>query len=237
MRQGLLIILILSVTEPLDGFCYPGEKAEECLQRLRGGTDDNNEETKEDSRIELRVRGEESYKEFCRVNGSSSYQGACEYPNKCRLSSYAYSPTCGLGGLVCCKGSKSKQRTKVPTTKLPRTTRRPYVLPQRQDETSLKRYENEVCGVSGARATIFNGTKVDKGEFPFMASFVYRNGISFCGGVLITRRHILTAAHCFDHEDWKMRGVDVRIGQSDLDDNESPNTNANILNVKVRQSL
>ena len=42
---------------------------------------------------------------------------------------------------------------------------------------------------------VVNGWPADKGEWPWIAALM-NNGRQFCGGSLITDRHILTAAHC-----------------------------------------
>ena len=42
---------------------------------------------------------------------------------------------------------------------------------------------------------ILNGKVTRKNKYPFMAALMNR-GQFFCGGSLITNRHVLTAAHC-----------------------------------------
>ena len=42
---------------------------------------------------------------------------------------------------------------------------------------------------------VVNGWPADQGEWPWIAALL-NNGRQFCGGSLITDRHILTAAHC-----------------------------------------
>lgn len=45
---------------------------------------------------------------------------------------------------------------------------------------------------------VVNGWPADEGEWPWIAALL-NNGRQFCGGSLITDRHILTAAHCVAH--------------------------------------
>ena len=42
---------------------------------------------------------------------------------------------------------------------------------------------------------VVNGWPADKYEWPWIAALL-NNGRQFCGGSLITQKHILTAAHC-----------------------------------------
>lgn len=45
---------------------------------------------------------------------------------------------------------------------------------------------------------IVGGKPADKGEWPWMAALLREGEDQFCGGVLITDQHVLTAAHCVD---------------------------------------
>ncbi|EEC13743.1 serine protease, putative [Ixodes scapularis] len=43
---------------------------------------------------------------------------------------------------------------------------------------------------------VYNGRDAQPGEFPWMVKILMPTG--YCGGAIITKTHVLTAAHCFD---------------------------------------
>jgi secreted trypsin-like serine protease len=50
---------------------------------------------------------------------------------------------------------------------------------------------------SSRKKRIVGGDSVQEGEWPWMAALI-ADGSVFCGGVLITNRHVLTVASCLD---------------------------------------
>lgn len=55
------------------------------------------------------------------------------------------------------------------------------------------------CGALSKQLTrIVGGQPADKGEWPWMAALLRDSDDQYCGGVLVTDQHILSAAHCVD---------------------------------------
>lgn len=53
------------------------------------------------------------------------------------------------------------------------------------------------CGTATRmKIRIAGGQPADPKEWPWMAALLRQGAIQYCGGVLITDRHVLTAAHC-----------------------------------------
>lgn len=70
------------------------------------------------------------------------------------------------------------------------------------------------CGVATKQfPKIAGGRPADPGEYPWMAALITKNAINgaFCGGVLITDRHVLSAAHCSNRI--KIQELYVRLGE------------------------
>ncbi|KAG7211723.1 hypothetical protein KM043_010969 [Ampulex compressa] len=68
-----------------------------------------------------------------------------------------------------------------------------------------------VCGV-GRKTRIVGGNVTSVYEYPWLVSMT-RRGTFYCAGSLITRRHILTAAHCL--EGFEMRTIKLVLADQD----------------------
>ncbi|PSN57575.1 Suppressor of tumorigenicity 14 protein [Blattella germanica] len=84
------------------------------------------------------------------------------------------------------------------------------------EDTTTENYENEdcncVCGVPNRKQRIVGGHVTKVNEFPWMVALIKR-GKFYCAGSLITRRHVLTAAHCADG--FNVKDIRAVLGEHD----------------------
>ncbi|CAL4137384.1 unnamed protein product, partial [Meganyctiphanes norvegica] len=93
-----------------------------------------------------------------------------------------------------------------------RTGSRPKTDPNRPVRT---------CGVpfKGPDRLVVGGQNADPYEYPWIAALLTRHDRQhFCGGALITDRHVVTAAHCFDRK--STTNIIVRLGEYNIDRNQ-----------------
>jgi len=62
---------------------------------------------------------------------------------------------------------------------------------------------------------IVGGQKTDPQEWPWMAALLRDGSDQYCGGVLITNAHVLTAAHCV--KPFSKESITVRLGEYTFD--------------------
>ncbi|XP_069703752.1 trypsin-1-like [Periplaneta americana] len=72
-----------------------------------------------------------------------------------------------------------------------------------------------VCGSSSSsQGAIVGGVESRQHEFPWLVA-IFNGGSFDCGGTLITKKHVLTAAHCIDGR--KVEDTKIQLGEHNLD--------------------
>ena len=92
-------------------------------------------------------------------------------------------------------------------------TRRGDYQPKEKDNT---------CGLFLGTGYIVGGEITTRGELPFIAALGYRVGGTMkykCGGTLINRRYVITAAHCHHLTNRRKQIAQVVLGEYDLSKN------------------
>ncbi|CAL8289206.1 unnamed protein product [Boreogadus saida] len=94
------------------------------------------------------------------------------------------------------------------------------------------RAQLDVCGMAPLNNRIVGGEDAAAGTWPWQVS-LHRRGSHFCGGSLINRQWVLTAAHCFQGAGDSTTGLVVYLGretQQSLNPNEVSRAVARIVN-------
>ena len=73
----------------------------------------------------------------------------------------------------------------------------------------------KICGEDEDVTRIVNGVEAGLHEYPWQAALVHAGGHTpFCGGSIISNKHILTAAHCTNIK--LISNIEVLVGEHDL---------------------
>lgn len=150
--------------------------------------------------------------------------------NNPRAVQYVRNSHCGVEGRlpkVCCPQYTLDQQATTTTTSRPGSNRNK--LPAFNKLPSAARNE---CGVNAFDSSkrIVGGTPSERGQWPWMTAvgFKLRNRRAsnkpdwMCGGALITRRYVLTAAHCVSRQTTReYEPYIVHLGSIDLNDTSS----------------
>lgn len=201
-------MVILACLGPalLTAFCFPGEPLDMCIKKRTASTTT----TSVTNKAELR-RGNVTCLGI--KKDSLAFVGLCaDTRRSCKTEVSSRSLDCGSNSF-CCKDSI---RTN------PKTAR-----PEDADIGEIKEGDYEHLNQAGCGSSrvsfVLGGQEAPEGAFPFIVSFTQnishpREWRSFCGGVLISPTHVLSAAHCFDKlqaHHWD-KNVRVRLGVANL---------------------
>ncbi|XP_015439901.1 PREDICTED: serine protease easter-like [Dufourea novaeangliae] len=141
------------------------------------------------------------------------------------IINYLTSLQCGFEGKnpkVCCEQSPGGPTTEEPTQSPP-TVPNPQGIPNPPDVLNHPNrllVNEDVCGPSTTEK-IIGGNKTGVFDYPWMVlieAYNPRRDITefICGGTLINKRYVLTAAHCVTSLPGGLRVTGVRIGEHDL---------------------
>ncbi|XP_047471300.1 venom protease-like [Penaeus chinensis] len=106
-----------------------------------------------------------------------------------------------------------------------------------QTQTPAPTTNFDACGV-GPHVRIVGGVPAREAEFPWVVA-VMRTGANpnqYCGGALISNRHVLTAAHCLAGFDWST--IWVRVGEYDFSQNgDTPHIDVQIADFRLHSNF
>ncbi|XP_003705965.2 venom protease [Megachile rotundata] len=153
--------------------------------------------------------------------------GHCEYLNRCFLEygsnfTLAMKHTCTVDKAfvgVCCEHPRHSDENLadvLPTIAVNVRSDSTRIV---WEEPSTSAPENperpKGCGTSSnGRTRLVGGVPAEPGEWPWMVALLRKDRSQFCGGVLVTDRHIITAAHCVNR--LQREDIKVRLGEYDL---------------------
>ncbi|XP_059156700.1 transmembrane protease serine 9-like isoform X2 [Physella acuta] len=111
-------------------------------------------------------------------------------------------------GQICCSTSRSQFET--PHVSLNIATQRPTLIQygdlsnSTRDQTIQTSNSFHRCGLPARVRRVVGGTEAARGRYPWMV-YIARDPHKddLCGGALVSSRHVITAAHCFDFLDGK----------------------------------
>lgn len=93
-----------------------------------------------------------------------------------------------------------------------------------------------VCGINGkSQKQVKSNKQSDRSDWPWMAVLLHTNYREhFCGGVLLNRNYVLTAAHCVEGK--TIEAIRVRLGEYDfLAQNETESLDSNVAEIKIHR--
>ncbi|XKL66669.1 hypothetical protein PGB90_010089 [Kerria lacca] len=98
------------------------------------------------------------------------------------------------------------------------------------DNVNKNKCPHCVCGTIHRKMRIVGGVPAELNEFPWMVA-LSRKGKFYCGATLITKRHLLTAAHCV--EGFSAREIKASLGEF----NRAQKNESNKQIVRIKQII
>lgn len=145
-------------------------------------------------------------------------------PSSKDIYDYLISLQCGFENKdpkVCCE-QHSLMTESTTTTTTTTTTENPLFIPDPPDVTNhpnLPLLDHNLCGPV-SQEKIFGGNRTRIFDFPWMVLLAYNTGKQIpefkCGGSLISKRYVLTAAHCVTTLPNDFTLIGVRLGEHNL---------------------
>jgi len=127
---------------------------------------------------------------------------------------------------ICCPSAAlaAKQKPTVTTTTTTTTTT-PLPVPENKYSNHPGKQllaDESSCGISSPIGRIVGGQDALMGQYPWLVNLGYRQQgkpatLFKCGGTLIGRQHVLTAAHCVTELPRNFKLEVIRVGEHDLD--------------------
>ncbi|XP_017113324.1 serine protease persephone-like [Drosophila elegans] len=192
-------------------------------------------------------------------NVTDTMPGTCRASNDCEplIDGYIKSgvlnlndvPSCGLGPweeIVCCPTKPYRQNGTTLGTTLGSSSATRAINPEvrvdvfrgttdRPSVAACKEIRKKIDSSNRLVIHIVGGYPVDAGVYPHMAAIAYTINSEFrCGGSLIAKRFVLTAAHCVSNIDDPP--AFVRLGAVNIEKPDKNYQDINVRNVTIHPS-
>jgi len=133
---------------------------------------------------------------------------------RCQLAAEpAYTETTTTGAPATAAPATAAPGTGAPATAAPGTAAPATTTTTAPSSSSCQ------CGIPNRSNRIVGGVETEVNEYPWQVALVSPNGRSpFCGGTLISDRHVMTAAHCTVGQAASPSGMRVLLGEHKTDD-------------------
>ncbi|XP_040574608.2 venom protease [Lepeophtheirus salmonis] len=90
------------------------------------------------------------------------------------------------------------------------------------------------CGTKNVNSRIVGGKEVEENEYPWHIGIVnIGENLPFCGGALVTDRHVVTAGHCFQ----TFRKVEILLGEHNIRNSHDTALRIRVKKVEVHKEF